>query len=462
VEGRGQRSALGITAMKLSWLQPLKKLAEDKRLIIIRFDEAEWQSLNDSRRGVHEFTVARAHGLFQGIGTPAPCLLVGTDVRDEFMGDEVASKGLYFGLISSRSPITTLESRIKVRRCMRIQPDTEAGLRKLVTAAPYSKNLADRLRFKSSVVELSPKLAGHLIERLASIPENHGAMRAVAESLSSPKRYRNAAALQEDAVRTALHAFGLTPDDQAESLDLVEGRETALARVGIMEDSAVEHDARHVPGYDLIESHLTGRAVFTRNNQRLEIFTANRRDLEHVFGVDLIYLNATRQNIVMLQYKMLEATKKGDDTDWIYRPDDKLDEEIKRMRKFAAAHPPAQYEYRLNPAVFYLKFVKRDAMIRGGGIITPIDHFEQLREDPACRGPRGALRISYDGLDGRYMRQTAFLDLIRSGYIGAHAETTQHLKTLIEAVLANDRAVVAAVQTGPAPTDDDTADDDDE
>jgi hypothetical protein len=72
------------------------------------------------------------------------------------------------------------------------------------------------------------------------------------------------------------------------------------------------------------------------------------------------------------------------------------------------------------------------------------------------------LRISYDGLDGRYMRQDAFLDLIRSGYIGARAETTERLKTLIEAVLANDRAVVAAVQTGPAPTDDDGVDDDDE
>lgn len=448
--------------MQLPWLQPLRRLAEDKRLVIIRFEEAEWQSLNESRRGVHEFTVARAHGLFQGIGTPAPCLLVGTDVEDEFLGDQLASKGLYLGVVSSRSPITTLETRVKVRRCMRIQPDSEAGLRKLVKAKPFAKNLADRLRSESSVVELSPKLSKYVVERLASIPQNHAGMRAVAESLSSPKRYRNAAALQEDAVRTALHAFGLSPDEQATSVELVEGRETALARVSIMEDSVVEHDARHVPGYDLIESHLTGRAVFTRNGQRLDVYTANRRDLEHVFGVDLIYLNATRQNIVMLQYKMLEPSRSDDETDWIYRPDKKLEAEIKRMRKFAALHPPGPHEYRLNPAVFYLKFVKRDGVIRGGGIITPIDHFEQLRDDPSCRGPKGALRISYDGLDGRYMRQGAFLDLIRSGYIGAHAETTQHLKTLVEAVLANNRAVVAALQTGPAQTDDEAIDDDDD
>ena len=253
-------------------------------------------------------------------------------------------------------------------------------------------------------MQLSPKLGRHVIERLASIVENHGAMRAVAEFLSSPKHYRNAAAMQEDAVRTALHAFGLGADDQAASLELVEGRDTALGRVSIMEDSVVEHDARHLPGYDLVESHLTGRAVFTKNDQRLEVFTANRRDLEHVFGVDLIYLNTTRQNIVMLQYKMLAPSGKGSETDWIYRPDSKLDAEIRRMRKFAAVHQPGPHEYRLNPAVFYLKFVKRNAAISGGGIITPIDHFEQLRNDPACKGPKGGLRISYDGLEGRYMR----------------------------------------------------------
>jgi hypothetical protein len=449
--------------MQNPWLQVLTRLVVQKPLIIIRFDEAEWHSLNESHRGVHEFTVARAHDLFHGLGAPAPCLIVGPDLYDECRDEKIESTSLHFGLISSRSPITTLESRIKVRRCMRIQPNSETDLRKLVKEKRHAKNLADRLRSKSAVVELSPKLGAHVIERLASIAENHGAMRAIAESLSSPKQYRNAGALQEDAIRTALRAFGLTPGDQALSLELVEGRETGLARVSIMEDSVIEHDGRHVPGYDLVESHLTGRAVFTRNDQRLEIYTANRRDLEHVFGVDLIYLNASRQNIVMLQYKMLEPRRKDSGTDWIYRPDQNLDDEIRRMRRFAVAHPPGAHEYRLNPAVFYLKFVKRDGMIgAGGSIIMPVDHFEQLRNDPACKGPKGGLRISYDGLAGRYMRQGAFLDLIRSGYIGAHADTAQHLKTLVEAVLANDRAVVAAIQTRTASSDDEALDDSDE
>jgi hypothetical protein len=437
--------------MQTSWLHSLKRLAEEKRLAIIRFDEAEWHSLKESRLGVHEFTVARAHGLFEGLGTPAPCIIVGT----ESLSDKLALNSLYFGLISSRSAITTLDSRIKIRRCVRIQPNSEADLRELITVKPHATNFADRLRSKSSVVELSPKLGSYVIEKLASIRGNQGAMRAVAESLTSPKRYSNAAALQEDAIRTALRAFKLTPDDQASRLELVERRETALSRVGIMEDAVIEHDARHVWGYDLVESYLTGRAVFKKDDQRLEIYTANRGELEHVFGVDLIYLNATRQNIVMLQYKMLDPLLADRETDWIYRPDGQLDDEIRRMRKFAVAQQRGAHGYRLNPAIFYLKFVKRDGMIRNGGILMPIDHFEQLCNDPACRGPKGGLRISYDALGGRYMHQGPFLDLISSGYIGAHAETTQHLKTLIDAVLADDRAVVAAIQTGQVLSDDD-------
>lgn len=42
------------------------------------------------------------------------------------------------------------------------------------------------------------------------------------------------------------------------------GQNTALARVNIVEDAVVEHDARHVPGYDLVVSDVTGHAVFER------------------------------------------------------------------------------------------------------------------------------------------------------------------------------------------------------
>ncbi|MBI2999332.1 MAG: hypothetical protein HYY46_12940 [Deltaproteobacteria bacterium] len=424
--------------MKSPWLNTLRQLVEKKPIVVLKFDDDEWERLRESRRSVNEFTIARSHSLLEGVKVPTPCLI---------FGKEEGNGSLYFGLISSRSAVTTLQSRIKIRRGVEIRPHSETEILRLISEEPHATNLKNRLHHDAPVVILSAKLSSYLIDRLASIVSNRSAMRTVVESLSAPKYFQGAAALQEDALRTALKAFGLAPDDRASTLELVEGRDTALARVGILEDGVIEHDARHFPGYDLVESDLTGRAVFMKQNERLEVYTANRRPLERVFGVDLIYLNASRQNLVMLQYKMLEPIRKeGGSADWIYRPDAKLDRELRRMRKFAADHPPGPHEYRLNPALFYLKFVKRDGLISNGGIITPIDHFERLRRDPSCRGPKEGLRVSYESLAGRYLRQGAFFDLIRSGYIGAHAETTTHLKTLIEGVLKNNRALVAAIQ----------------
>lgn len=200
-----------------------------------------------------------------------------------------------------------------------------------------------------------------------------GVMRSISESLSAPKRFK---------------VFGLSSGSRATSLEVIEGRDTALARVWVMEDSVIEHDARQIPNYQLVGSDITGRAVFARGRERLEVFTANRRPLEEVFGVDLIYLNVTRENIVMVQYKMLERTwnDSEDKADLIYRPDTSLDSEIERMKRFSTDHAPREFDYRLNPGVFYLKFVKRDGLLTDGSAVIPLDHFELLRKDPACRG----------------------------------------------------------------------------
>jgi hypothetical protein len=306
--------------MKKDWLKHLKAVVRKKPLIVFQFDGEEWLRLRESRRGVSEFTFARAHNLLEKVKTPTACLIFGQDDGDE---------SAYFGLVSSRSPVTTLESRIKVKRAVAIQPSSKSGLRALITETPHAGNLQTRLASPASVIPLSPKLSAHLIDKLAGIEANRGPMRATVSLLDVPRYYRSMSAIQEDAVQTALRAFGLSAGDQAISLDLVSGQDTALTRVNIIEDSVVEHDARSVPQYDLVGSNVTGHAVFEKGRERLEIFTANRRALEKVFGVDLIYLNATRQNIVMVQYKMLEPHKPKDgEDDWVYRPDQQLEAEI--------------------------------------------------------------------------------------------------------------------------------------
>lgn len=459
-------------AVARSWLATLRQHVESKPCILLRLDESDSESLRASRRGFSEFTLARPHELLSDIKTPTVCLIFETP--SSWTQPENIDAHAYIGVVSSRSAVTTLDTRIKIKRAVRIEPATEQGLLNLLGASPHAGQLRKKLELIAPVVVLSPKLSSALINSMATVHGNRGPMRAVTESLHVPQRYTNFSALQADAVQTALKAFGLSASDQAEHVELIEGRATALARVPILEDakiensypsagtdrvlmaqrtpliedSAIEKDARSVPGYTLASSDLTGRAVFKKGHEKLEVFTANRRDLEHVFGVDLIYLNLTKKNIVMVQYKMLEPNRRdGEPTDWLYRPEAAMAKEITRMKHFAKQHAPGPLEYRLNPQVFYLKFVKRDGALSSGGIVTPIDHYERLLADPACKGPRNAVRISYESLGGRYMRQGAFLDLIQSGYIGAHAATTDYLNTLVQAVLDGNRAVITAVQS---------------
>jgi hypothetical protein len=423
--------------MGMPWLENLKRHVEKKPIVVLKFDAEEWEGLH--RHGISDFTIARSHALLQGVGKKSICIVLERDFE--------ASGEIYLGKINSCSPITTLESRIKIIRCRKIQPGSMPDLLRLLSDRRHASNLERRMREGGAVFHLSAKLSSYLLEKLASIEDNLQILRTVSDSLKTPKKYVGNLALQEDAIKTALTALGLTMDSKAVFLDFNKDGSTALTQIRIREDSVIAHDARHFPGYGLKKSDLTGRAVFEHEGDRLEIFTANRCPLEECFGVDLIYLSLSKRNIVMVQYKMLERQSlEDDDEDWIFRPDEQFEEEIRRMKKFELDHSPGPHEYRLNPTVFYLKFVKRDANLGKGGIVIPIDHFERLRSSPASQGPKGGLRVSYNSLSGCYLRQTPFLDLIKSGYIGAYASETQQLKVLIDAVLSGNRSVVGAIQ----------------
>ncbi len=118
------------------WLDNLKCLVQKKPLVMFQFDSEEWARLRESRRGANEFTIARSHEMFEKVRVPTACLIIGKD-------DDRSE--VYFGLASSRSAVTTLESRIKVKRALHIQPPSKAGILKLVTDKGHARNLRDRL-----------------------------------------------------------------------------------------------------------------------------------------------------------------------------------------------------------------------------------------------------------------------------------------------------------------------------
>lgn len=436
----------------MRWLTAFTELVDRKPLVIYRFSQKEWEALDYANR-TSEFTVTRAHWLTDKVRAYS----VGILIRET----PINGTEIFIGLVRSRAPISTLDSRIGFTAVRKMKPSSEDELLNLATEPMLKGILRSRLNSNESVVPLSPKLSEHLVKKLAAIDENHDVMRAVIERLDSPRTYSSIVALQQDAVDLSLKAFGLSAtapalfvesaDERKTALDGVEtwnDRESGRKRdkiVKVREDAVIEHDAREVSGFRLIESDITGRAVFRNGDEHLEIVTANRGPLEEVFGVDLIYLNAVKRNIVMVQYKMLDQGSNRNQSDWIYRPDNQLEVELARMKRFSQTHSPGQLEYRINPQVFYLRFVRRDAILGKSPVTIPVDHFDILRDDPSCKGPRGGFRITYDSLAGKYLRQEEFLGLLRAGYIGAYAQTSADLACLISAVVNDGYAVVRAV-----------------
>jgi hypothetical protein len=207
----------------------------------------------------------------------------------------------------------------------------------------------------------------------------------------------------------------------------------------------VHHDASRLPGFDAISSDVTGRAVFRKGDEQLVIYTANKLPLEKMLGVDLIYINETRGNIVMVQYKMLEQSKQQESRDWLFRPDSQLRAEMDRMRIPDIEDTPEDYRMSRNP--FFFKYVKRKIIDdTHQSFFVSLDHLNQILASRKARGPRGGVRISYEALSGTYLREADMLSLIRSGYVGTHSVETGALKTIIQEVAQGSRAIVLAWQ----------------
>jgi hypothetical protein len=421
-----------------------------KSLSLLRVSPEEWVAIAETRRAGARFSLNFPHAVARA-AQRGGLVLIATSHPEPT---------LRLGLIRSIQATSTFDSRIVFDLVRPISPN---GLGALLSSVTEPTLRASRNRLaagRSDFERISPKLGETLIYLLCAMPENESVLLRILAHLGKSSRYENARALQQDALALAVKAFG--GDGEASSIALT-SEDTAIGTVRLLEDAVIEHDARWMPGWRLADSDLTGRATFEKHGERLEVFTANKRPLEQLLGVDLIYLNRTRESLVMVQYKMLELNGAGrqrsdgdwladdglDDREWIAPIDNQFESELGRMRRFDQDLDPSG-PYRLNAGAFYFKLVRRHSAARTAGILLSLGHLDLLIDGGVANGPRGGLRISYRSLDGHYLRSEAFVELVRSGYIGTRGATTEHLQTLIKAGLEQGRAVVAGVQSALA------------
>ncbi len=410
---------------------------QKRPMILIRFDEAFSESLHNSRQGFEHLTIVKPHSLLQDFKLPTLCIL---EIQEQ------GATRCYLATATRKIAVSTFDSRLTIKKLRAIVPTSLQDIGSKVTDARMKRMFRERIPAEGQFANLSPKLSGHLIEILAADPENQAALDAALSQLPELRQAPNATWAQEDAIQSAMDAFGIRGHAVPDEVVLKRGASSSLSLIGayLYEDNVVHSDASQLPGFDAIASDVTGKAVFQRADERLVIYTANKLPLEKMLGVDLIYINETRGNVVMVQYKMLEEDKKAKG-DWNFRPDMQLRAEIARM-KIPAIQVPTS-DYRLSRIPFFFKFVKRKIVDDSHqSFLVSLDHLNHILASPAVKGPRGGVRMGYDALDGTYLREADMIGLIRSGYVGTHRVETVVLKTIIEAVAEGNKAVVLAWQ----------------
>ena len=440
----------------MSLLEQLVQWFETRPLVLLRFPDGFEQAILESKRGLDRFTFAKPHDAFQDVKLPTLCLV---EMR------EGVTRKCFVGVAKSKAAVTTLDSRLTVIKLQALDLSSLEAIEAKLVEKYFQTTLKQKLSTTYLASGLSPKLSAAIIDALAADSQNRKAIETAAIHIPRLRRTSAAEWEQLDAIKTAMAAFGLSKSDFPGILEVPEGSDSTLnyldsqvdsseeapnevsGEAHVLEDNVIAKDASVIPGFELIEKHMTGRAVFFSSGERLEVYTANKGPLEEMLGVDLIYINETAGNTVMVQYKMLTSHTDPESmkTDWIFRPDDQFKAEVARMKLPALTGTIG--DYRLHRSPFFFKFVKR----KGDGdthasFVTSLGHLNQFLESPKSKGPKAGVRVSFDSLDGVYLRETDLLGLIRSGYIGTHQIETDALKPIIQAVSEGKRALVLAWQ----------------
>ncbi len=437
----------------MSLLDQLPQWFETKPLVLLRFPDGFEQAIAESKNGLSRFTFAKPHGSFHELRLPTLCL---AEMRDG------SARKCFVGVAKTRAAITTLDSRLTVLKLQSLKLASLDAIGSQLKENLFKTKLKQKLETPYLALSLSPQLSGAIVEVLASDPENRKAIEAAAFHIPKLRKIASAEWEQFDAIKTAMAAFGLSksafpeiieiPADSDSTLNYLDSHydpsEEASGSASVLEDNVIAQDASVIPGFELKVKHVTGRAVFFNSGERLDVYTANKGPLEEMLGVDLIYVNETVGNTVMVQYKLLRTHPDSGSakSDWIFRPDEQFELEVDRMKLLPVKGKPT--DYRLHRSPFFFKFVKRtgDGETHASFVVS-LDHLKQYLDSPNSKGPKGGVRVSFRSLDGVYLRETDLLGLIRSGYIGTHRLETDALKHIIQAVSEGKRSLVLAWQT---------------
>lgn len=193
-------------------------------------------------------------------------------------------------------------------------------------------------------------------------------------------------------------------------------------------------------------------ARYEQEGVAITVANVNKKPLESVLGVDLVYWDEVNSVFTLVQYKRLMRTQLRDGTqsDWAYRDRRAVQDQLELM-KLPRQRKVTSRDWRLSPSPFWFKFVRADAFRASDpkllrGMYVPADFLTAALADGSLSdGPRGGFQI--DHRNTRYVTRDVFVELVKRGLIGTTTSGTRRVLEVIASLSRSDEVVLAIRST---------------
>lgn len=222
----------------------------------------------------------------------------------------------------------------------------------------------------------------------------------------------------------------------------------------IHERSIIEHDRAILE--KVFEGGYKGAEFQADGVNKVRVYVADKTSLETALGTDLIIYQSLWESLIFVQYKLMVKDDKGG-AGWQYRPDKQFDEQAAQINNILSAYPTCEaktkWDFRMSDDPFYFKFCEKrrpsardDSLIKGISIAWGI--LSDFLDMEDSRGPKNGRIIGYNNCS-RYLNNTEFSEMARTGWLGSFAEGTDYLLNKMKQVRGTGREPMLAIVDVP-------------
>lgn len=369
------------------------------------------------------------------------------------------------GLVRRKNGVAKGRSRITVERVLMFEPRLLSGL--VPQMSKRVQGYISRVGNPRELypVKLPPTAAVALLEALSVAapkvakwlreldappppmePNKEIAMREVRDAISLALQVAERARASEyrDKFNDA-HHIPVTDDVVAAVMD--------HAYLNDLEDDQLAQEVRQFREDTKVTQASGSVALLEGDDYRLTVFNVNRKPLEHVLGVDLVYWDLDRGNFTMLQYKRMtrERYPGGKPGEWYYTDERAIRDQLALMQDYSLT--PEEEALAKNwrmASPYWFKFVPHDAAKRDdgqllNGFYVAAPHLARAIDDGSLLlGERGGFRVTYEY--PLKLTKRMFTELVIRGAIGTAGAQSVDLVSIVSTSAMRDRNVVVAVK----------------